>query len=95
MNWKRWFKFDPYKKLWSLIGQRPWTFIYRDIWHTYEYFPQAQWFFTGVAIYWLAEHWLAIPWKEAVLIFWAVYTYGYINGHFFWGTRYIEGEKGD
>ena len=94
MNWKKWLGYDIYKKLWSLFGGRPWTYIYRDIWHKYEYFPQAQWFFTGVLIVYVAEHWIIVPWWVLILIFWIIYTYGYINGHFSWGTKYIPGQQG-
>lgn len=76
---------DLYKWLWSKIGGRPWTYIYRDIWHKYEWFPQMQWLFTGAIAYWLGG------WK-GLLVAVALYTYGYINGHFFWGTRWIKGQ---
>lgn len=79
---------DWYKELWSRIGGRPWTFIYRDIWHKYEWFPQMQWLFTGAVAY------LFLGWK-GLLFSIAVYTYGYINGHFFWGTKWIRGQKGN
>ena len=92
MNWKRWLKFDPYKKLWVLIGQRPWTFIYRDVYHKYEIIIQAQWFWTAVLILWLWGN--DIP-AKGLGVGWAIYTYGYINGHFFWGTRYIPGQQGN
>jgi len=49
---------------------------------------QALWFFTGIAIF------LFFGWK-GVAAFWVFYTYGYINGHFFWGTRWIKGQKGE
>lgn len=77
-----------YKKLWSKIGGRPWTYIYRDLWHKYEWFVQLQWFWIGIAVY----HYLGMI---GVAVFWGVYTLGYINGHFFWGTRYIPGQQGD
>ena len=95
MNWKQRLTYDPYKKLWSLIGKRPWTYIYRDLWHKYEWFPQIQWLMTGVFIYYAAEHWLHDVWWHVVLIAIAVYTFGYINGHFFWGTRYKANQKVD
>lgn len=85
MNWKEWLKYGAYKKLWSLIGKRPWTWIYRDIWHKLEWFPQMQWLFTGILIY----HFFG--WF-GVWFFCAVYAYGYINGHFFWGKKWQEGQ---
>lgn len=95
MNWKKWLGYSLYKKLWSLVGGRPWTYIYRDIWHRYEIVVQAQWFFLGVLSLYAAEHWLNLPWHVVCLIFWVIYTLGYINGHFFWGRRYIPGQMGD
>ena len=91
MNWKQWLGYNAYKKLWSLIGGRPWTYIYRDIYRTYEIFIQAQWFWTAILILWLLG--FTIPLKM-LAAFWMIYTFGYINGHFFWGTRYIKGQKG-
>ena len=87
MNWKQWKTYDPYKKLWSVVGSRPWTYIYRDIWHGLEYVVQAQWFFIGLAVYYF---W---GW-EGVAAFWVFYTLGYINGHFFWGKKYIQNQQG-
>ena len=77
---------DIYKWLWSKVGGRPWTYIWRDIYHEAEWLIQLIWFATGaiVAIY--------LGWKLA-LIAWGVYTYGYINGHFFWGTPWIKRQK--
>ncbi len=76
-----------YKWLWSRVGGRPWTYIYRDLWHKYEWFPQMQWLFTGAVGYWLGG------WK-GLLIAVGIYTFGYINGHFFWGKKYIKGQQG-
>lgn len=86
MNWKKWLTYNPYKKLWSLVGKRPWTFIYRDIYRKFEYFIQFQWFITGVVILYY------FGWKGS-LWFWLSYSFGYINGHFFWGKKIIEGQK--
>ena len=92
MNWKAWLGYNLYKKLWSLIGGRPWTYIYRDIWHTYEILMQAQWFWAAILVLWLLG--ISIPLKE-LLVGWVIYTFGYINGHFFWGTPYRAGQKGE
>jgi len=81
-----------YKELWSRIGGRPWTYIYRDIYRKYEWCIQLQWFWTGILVLWLLD--CDIP-TAKVLILWAVYTFGYINGHFFWGTKIVENQKGD
>ncbi len=86
-TWKKWVGFNIYKKLWSIIGGRPWTWITRDIWHQLEYIMQVAWFFIGVGIYiWLG--WFG------VLLFFMFYTFGYINGHFFWGKKYIPNQGG-
>jgi len=95
MSWKEWCSYSIYKKLWSLVGGRPWTYIYRDLWHKYEFLPQAQWFFMGVLILYASEHWIEMSWIKACIIFWVVYSLGYINGHFFWGRKYIPDQKGD
>ncbi len=86
VSFKEWLKYSIYKKLWSIIGGRPWTWIYRDVWHKLEWFPQMQWLFTGVLIY----HFFG--WR-GIIAFCAVYTYGYIMGHFHWGKPYIENQQ--
>ncbi|GAI04367.1 unnamed protein product [marine sediment metagenome] len=92
MNWKKWLGYSFYKKLWSVIGRRPWTFLYRDIWHKLEWFPQMQWAATGI-IAELIRQQLGYPWW--VHFIWVgVYTYGYINGHFFFGKPYIPNQQG-
>lgn len=68
-----------YKWLYTRLGGKPWTDIWRDIWHQYEWFMQTLWFGTGLIVG------IFFSWKLALVI-WAVYTYGYLNGHFFWGT---------
>jgi len=76
-----------YKWLWSKVGGRPWTYIWRDIYHQAEYLIFAIWFFVGVVIY----HYLG--WF-GVLLFWVFFTFGYINGHFHWGSKWIKGQQG-
>lgn len=78
---------NPYKWLWSRIGGRPWTYIWRDIYHQAEWLIQTLWFAAGVAVG------LTLGWKLA-LVAWGIYTLGYINGHFHWGTRWIKGQQG-
>lgn len=87
---KQWNKFikNPYKWLWSKIGGRPWTFITRDVWHHYEYIMQMAWFFIGIGVYHYFGWW-------GVLWFVLAYSFGYINGHFFWGQPYIPWQKGE
>lgn len=77
-----------YQWLWSRIGGRPWTYIVRDTWHQYELFWIAA--ITALGAY-AGERWgfrLVLTWL-------GIFTIGYIFGHFFWGTEYIEnqGEK--
>ena len=92
MSWKKWSGYNLYKKLWSIVGGRPWTFIYRDAWHSVEILMQVQWFWTAVLVLWLLG--VDIPLRE-LLIGWAIYIFGYIQGHFFWGKKYISGQQGD
>ena len=87
MNWKKWLDFNLYKKLWSLVGGRPWTYIYRDIYRKFEYFIQLQWFVTG----WFIYYYFGL---KGIIAFLVSYTWGYINGHFFWGSKIVKGQKG-
>ena len=89
--------YDPYKKLWSIVFGRPWTYITRDIWHKLEYiaivaiFIQA-WF---LGLYW--NDILAWAVAQPVWTMFAtlgIFTEGYIAGHFFWGKKYIPGQEG-
>ena len=76
-----------YKRLWSKIGGRPWTYIWRDLWTQAEIMMQFLWFFTGIGIFiWLG--WFG------VLVWGIGYIYGFINGHFFWGTKHVKGQQG-
>ncbi len=85
--WKKWLDYNIYKKLWSVVGGRPWTYIYRDVWHKFEWFPQMQWLVTGAIGYYFGG------WK-GLLIAVGIYTFGYINGHFFWGKKYVAEQQG-
>lgn len=86
--WKKLFT-NPYKFLWSRIGGRPWTYIFRDVYHKAEYPILVGLFAGGFA---LAKSNL-VSWKWFLVIMIA-YTIGFIHGHFFWGTKYIEDQKG-
>jgi len=77
---------DFYRRIWSTVGGRPWTYIYRDVWHRYEWVVQLEWAAIGAAVLYF-HGWPGLG------LFWAAYTWGYLNGHFFWGTRYKEGQK--
>ncbi len=84
--WKRWLKFNIYKKLWSLILGRPWTFASRDIWHQFEYIPIVALFVGG---YYFGKY------GGDLLSTLIIFTIGYILGHFFWGKVYIKNQKGN
>ncbi len=77
-----------YKKLYTLIGGRPWTYIIRDTWHRYEWFWIIGWMMFGAYLgqrygfQWIIDR-----------VCWI--TLGYILGHFFWGTPYEENQQGD
>ena len=84
MSWYRWL----YTHL-TPWWKRPWTYVYRDIWHNLEILMQFQWFWTAVLVLWLLG--ISIPLKM-LIIFWVIYIIGYINGHFFWGTEWRKEE---
>jgi len=75
-----------YRVLWMRIGGRPWTYIIRDAWLTYEFFWIVGLVSLGI---WLGHlyQWLTI------LKGWLIFSAGYIAGHLFWGTKYIADQK--
>jgi len=77
-----------YRWLWARIGGRPWTYISRDIYHKFEYIWLVGLFISGFAVG-ISR---LVSWKWLIIII-AVYTIGYIHGHFFWTENYIEGQK--
>ena len=81
MNFYRW--------LWNRIGGRPWTYIARDVYHKFEYIWLVGLFISGFAVGISG----LVSWKWLIIII-AVYTIGYIHGHFFWGTPYKENQQG-
>jgi len=94
---KRWLTWGPYKKLWSIIGGRPWTFITRDTWHHFEivaiFFLLFAGFWTGrywdEILRWACEHPIQALGAGAVASFlW------FTAGHIFWGKMYIPWQKG-
>ena len=89
MNWGKWLEFNPYRKLWSLVGGRPWTYITRDIYHKVEYVILVGLFAGG---YFLGmSELVSIKWFLVIMV---AYTIGFIHGHFFWGTKYRENQQG-
>ena len=96
MNWKKWLGYNAYKKLWSIIGGRPWTFIKRDAWHTYEilhiYFYLGAGFVLGLfykeIILWLILH--PYHFITAGII---LNIIGILWAHFYWGTKWVKGQE--
>lgn len=85
---KKWLGYNLYKKLWSLIGGRPWTYIIRDFYHKAELFIIVGFFMFGYFI----RPYLSVG------TFWTyigVLSGGYILGHLFWGRKWIRGQKGN
>ena len=87
MNWKQWLTFNPYKKLWSLIGGRPWTYIIRDFWHKAEFIWIVGLVSLGV---WLGHSYGA----ETIIKGWLIFSIGYLAGHLFYGKDYIPNQPG-
>ena len=78
---------NPYKMLWSVIGGRPWTYITRDLWHKAE----ILWIIGLIAVgVWMGHN---LNWLED-LRWMGVFVGGFIFGHFFWGRKYIAGQRG-
>ncbi|MBA7621059.1 hypothetical protein ES703_28416 [subsurface metagenome] len=69
------------------VGGRPWTYIWRDIYHEAEWLMQIIWLLIG-AVVGIYFGWTGLG------LFIGIYTLGYINGHFHWGTKWIKGQKG-
>ena len=97
MTWKEWLGYGIYKKLWSLIGKRPWTYIRRDFYHIAPILNIGFFFWAGVFFglnYFKILAWLfSNPWHFLIVspIIWLI---GGLQCHFFWGTKYIPDQKG-
>ena len=76
-----------YRKLWSRLGGRPWTYILRDTWHKLE----GLWIIGLVAVGACLGHWF---W-DSILWLLSAFALGYIAGHLFGGTRYSPGQMGE
>ena len=88
MKLREWMSYNIYKKLWSLVGNRPWTYILRDVYHRYEFI----WIVALVAVgVWIGHH---FDWLEVLKIM-GIFTIGYIFGHLFWGKKWIPSQKPD
>lgn len=72
------------------LGIRPITYIYRDCWRRYEILGQLQWFWIGVISLLIIQHYsLGMIWLG---VEWGIYFWGYLNGHFFFGTKIVDGQ---
>ena len=76
---------NPYKWLWSRIGGRQWTHIWRDVYHLAPIVIQILWFLIGATCIY------NFGWVGAG-VFWGIYLFGYLEGHFHWGTPWIKGQ---
>ena len=88
MDWKKWSGYNIYKKLWSLVGGRPWTYILRDLWHKFEFLWLVGLIALGV---WAGHHYDWTQVTRGLVIFSA----GYLMGHLFWGREYIPDQPGE
>ena len=75
-----------YRKLWTAIGGRPWTYILRDSWGNYEIFWVLGLLIIGLVIGRFVDFWWALSGL-------GIMTGGFILGHIFWGTAHIPGQK--
>jgi len=98
MNWKAWLKFNPYKKLWSLMGKRPWTYIRRDFYHAVPILNLGGFFFAGFFAGKYFEHiwaWTSSSMWNLLIVIIVCWIIGGLQCHFFWGTKYIPDQRGD
>ncbi len=77
---------NPYKWLWSHTTGRPYTYIWRDVYHTAPIVIQVLWFSIGGLIVY------NFGWEGAG-VFAIVYLFGFLEGHFHWGKKYIPGQE--
>lgn len=75
-----------YRKLWSGVGGRPWTYIIRDTWHQYE----GLWIIGLVASGAVAVHYSDLL---SVLKALGIFMVGYVGGHLFWGKEWKKGQE--
>ena len=97
MNFKKWLTFGPYKKLWSIIGKRPWTFIAQDIWAMAKPVVFLVLLYTG---FWTGRFWDEIlKWAvdnptPAIWVFGVVSFLLITVGHIIWGKKRIPNQQG-
>ena len=80
------------------MGGRPWTYIRRDFWHQFEIvnivFLVSIGFASGV-MYPRIMKWVFSEWYHLVILVAVFYFMGVLQGHFFWGTKYIKNQEGN
>jgi len=98
MNWKKWLGYNLYKKFWSVIGGRPWTFIRRDIYHLAPLVNIVVFitigFFSGLFYHEILQ-WVTSAWWHPIALVATFWFIGVLQSHFHWGKDWIEGQKGD
>ena len=83
MNWRKWLGYNLYKKLWSLIGSRPWTYIMRDFAYQNPFLVLLLGFFAGITLYSFLE------WRDLI-----IGSTFFLLAHLFWGTKYRRNQQG-
>ena len=83
VDWKKWLGYNAYKKLWSLIGGRPWTYIMRDFAHQNPFLMLLIGFFFALVVK------SYLRWDYLV-----VGSLCFLAAHLFWGTKYRKGQQG-
>ena len=96
MKLKKWLSFSLYKKLWSLIGGRPWTFVRRDWFHEFEIinivFFVSIGFVSGI-FFWDIYYWFVAHPYFLILLVAGFYFVGVLQGYFYWGKKWVKGQK--
>ena len=90
-----------YKWLYTYLTpwwKRPWTYVRRDIYHIAPLVNIVLFvsvgFFSG--FFWpLIYHWMGETWYNPVKIVALFWFIGVLQGHFYWGKKYIENQKGN
>jgi len=77
-----------YKWVWSHTTGRPFTYVLRDVYHKVEFIALVSLVFTGFGLSYILD------W-DWMLIIMAAYSVGFIHGHIFWGTDYLDNQGGN
>ena len=81
MSW-----YNSYQWWYSRIGGRKWTWIIRDWWHKAEFVWIVGLVCLGV---YMGHH---LDWTTVLMVI-VIWSIGFLMGHVFWGTKYIEGQE--